>query len=128
MKRDPGNFPTHLDLELTNKCNFSCKMCFKSMNPEKIMPFGFMDIDLAKKIIDEGSKKGLKSIKFIYRGESLLHPGVVEIVKYAMDHGIVDTLINTNVSLLTDTTFTKLVCLSGQAYALAILDNISLFK
>lgn len=74
-------------------------MCFQSYDPPKK---GFMDFALFKKCIDEGTKKGLCSIKLQYRGEPLLHPRIVDMVKYAKDKGVIEVMFNTNATLLTE--------------------------
>ncbi|MBW2990876.1 radical SAM protein [Candidatus Woesearchaeota archaeon] len=90
-------FPTHLDIEITSACNLRCIMCFQTLNPPKP---GFMKMELFKKIVDEGAKKGLCSIKLNWRGEPLLHPKVIDMVKYAKKKGIIDVQFNTNGQLL----------------------------
>lgn len=94
-----GKVPIHLDIELNSTCNLKCDMCFHSYDPPKA---GVMDIKLFKKLIDEGSKKGLCSIKLQYRGEPLLHPDVIEAVRYAKEKGIIEVMFNTNANLLTE--------------------------
>ena len=94
-----GDFPIHLDLEATSACNLKCFMCFQSFNPP---PRGFMDMDLYRKVIDEGAEKGLCSLKLMYRGEPLLHPDIVEMVRYAKEKGVLEVMFNTNATLLTE--------------------------
>ena len=72
-------------------------MCFQSYDPPKSM---LMGIDLFKKCIDEGAEKGLCSVKMQYRGEPLLNPGLVEMVRYAKQKGVIEAAFNTNASLL----------------------------
>jgi len=55
-----------------------------------------MDFDLYKKIIDEGSQKGLKSVKLNYGGEPLLYPQLPNAISYAKHKGILDVQINSN--------------------------------
>ncbi len=94
-----GDFPIHLDLEATSNCNLRCFMCFQSFDkPESVT----MDLDLFKKNIDEGASKGLCSIKTMYRGEPLLHPDIVEMVRYAKEKGIIEVMFNSNATLLTE--------------------------
>lgn len=96
-RRKVAYFPIHLDIELNTNCNYTCKKCFHSFDPP---PHIEMPLEMVKKIIDEGAEKGLCSIKFNYRGEPLLYPHLVEVVKYAKDKGIIDVMFNTNGSLL----------------------------
>ena len=106
-----SQFPLHLDIELTTRCNLSCDMCpFHSENaPFKPEEEVDMDFKLYKKIIDEGSKKGLKSIKLNYRGEPLLYKQLPEAIRYAKKKGIIDVQLNTNATLLTSNLAKELV-------------------
>ena len=94
-----GDFPIHLDIETITACNLRCFMCFQSFDPPKPET---MKMELFKKIIDEGTKKGLCSVKTMYRGEPLLHPRAVEMVKYAKDKGVIEVMFNTNATFLTE--------------------------
>lgn len=94
------NFPIHLDIEATSRCNLRCTFCDKLPLMEKGQ-LGDIDIGLYKKIIDEGEQNDLCSIKLSYRGEPLLHPRIVEMVHYAKEKGILDVYFNTNGMLLT---------------------------
>jgi len=108
-----SQFPLHLDVELTNKCNLSCDMCpFHGPDAINKREPQDMDFELYKKIIDEGSKKGLKSIKLNYGGEPLLYPQLPEAIKYAKDAGILDIQLNTN-GMLIYTNLLKSIIQSG---------------
>lgn len=93
------SIPLNIDIELTNHCNLHCTMC-----PSTIYGYsdkGFMSEALYKKIVDDASSLGVPAIKLIWRGESLLHPQLIEFVAYAKKKGIIDVLLNTNATLLT---------------------------
>lgn len=94
-----GDFPLHLDVEITNTCNLRCEMC---QIPFGRMEKGYMDIEIYKKIIKEAKKYKLSSIKFNFRGEPLMHPNIVEFVKLAKEAKILEAQFNTNGSLLND--------------------------
>lgn len=103
-------FPLHLDIETTNICNLRCIMCFQSDEKwRKRQKFGFMKWKLFKKIIDEGAKYNLPSIKLNYRGEPLLHPKIVDMVKYAKKKGILEVQFNTNGTLLNEEKINELI-------------------
>ena len=95
------DFPIHLDIESTNRCNLKCTFCDKLpyLSPAE---FGDMEYGLYTRIIDEGSVKGLCSIKLSYRGEPLLHPRLPEMIAHARKKGILDVYFNTNAMLLTE--------------------------
>lgn len=98
------DFPLHLDLDITNACNLKCKMCARTIMIEKgnMQDVGFMKLDFIKGLIDQGADNGLASIKFSFQGEPLLHPEIVEMVAYAKQKDIIDTMFNTNAMLLTE--------------------------
>lgn len=95
-----GDFPIHLDLEGNTVCNLKCFMCFQSYDAPQ--PAIFMNMDLFKKIIDEGTEKDLCSVKTQYRGEPLLNPNMIEMVRYAKEKGMIEVMFNTNANLLTE--------------------------
>jgi len=98
-------FPPHIDFELFDKCNQSCVMCARNeklhpnieynINTKTKLPF-----TLFEKIINEGETKSLYSVNFGAFSEPFVHPECLRMVKYAHDHGIVDTRIITNALLL----------------------------
>lgn len=97
-------FPIHLDIESTRICNLRCKMCPRTVKMEagEKLYEGNMDFGLFKKIIDEGSEKGLYSIKLSYLGEPLISRDIIRMIEYAKKGGITDIAMNTNGTLLTE--------------------------
>ena len=61
-----------------------------------------MPLDMYKKIVKECGNYGLFTLKLSMRGEPLMHPDIVEMVKYAKEQGIKEVWINTNGGLLTE--------------------------
>lgn len=92
-----GLLPKVINIELTNKCNLVCKMCYRN---EMEYPEGSMDITLfdyiIKKIKDE--KLILKKVYLHWRGEPLL----VDYVPYAIEQ--IKTNLDTKVILFTNGT------------------------
>jgi len=72
--------PVEIALELTNACNLSCVMCFRT---RMTRPKGFMGVTDARRAIDR-VKTFPKSL-FLPQGfgESLLHPDFLDILGYA---------------------------------------------
>jgi len=104
-----GEFPIHLDIESTNACNLRCPFCavtFKNWGPYRR---GYMELALFQRIIDEGVANGLCSLKLSLRGEPMLHPKLVEMVRYAKDKGILDIYFNTNATLLNEDKISRLI-------------------
>ncbi len=99
-----GDFPLHLDIETTNACNLKCPMCPRTILIQKRLFYRgqFMPFDFYCSVIDQGVDHGLYSVKLNYLGEPLLHPDVVRQVRYAKDRGVIDVMMNTNGTLLTE--------------------------
>ena len=91
-------WPVRLWVELTSHCNYRCIMCpNKDLNKTDK---GYMDMALYTKIVDEASPH-ISDINLAHRGESLLHPQVIEAIAYAKKKGLY-TRLHTNGSLLTE--------------------------
>lgn len=90
-----GDFPPHLDIELTDACNLRCVMCVQSIG-DGVPGAGHMDTAFAKRLIDQGAEHGLRSIKLNWRGESALHRDLPEVIAHAKKRGVLDVQLNTN--------------------------------
>jgi radical SAM protein with 4Fe4S-binding SPASM domain len=92
----PGYAPIRMWVEPTNACNLKCVMCPQSS--ETAFKRGFMDMGLFRKIIDE-AKAFVYDMNLHHSGESLLHPEILEMIRYANRAGIY-TRLHTNATLL----------------------------
>ena len=97
-KVENNPLPVRLWIEPTNVCNLNCVMCLNKSIPKRER--GFMDFSLFKKIIDE-AVDFIHDIYLHHRGESLLHPDIFEMIKYAKMKNIF-TRLHTNATLLTE--------------------------
>ncbi|MBN1493242.1 MAG: radical SAM protein [Candidatus Omnitrophica bacterium] len=93
--------PTHVDIELSSACNLKCTMCPHGV-PQENFHKGFIDTDIARKVIAECAQYGVSSVKFSGRGEATLHPQFDELIKYTKSLGILDVMFNTNGLLLSE--------------------------
>jgi radical SAM protein with 4Fe4S-binding SPASM domain len=91
-------FPLRTWIELTSHCNFACPICPNRLLDEKEK--GFMDFGLFEKIIDE-AQDFLFEANLAHRGESLLHPRLLEMIAYAKKRRLY-TRLHTNSSLLSE--------------------------
>lgn len=103
-----SKFPPHLDIEISNKCNMKCPMCFRTTNyfNEKIEK-GFMSFKLFKKIVDEAMRYRIYSIRISHRAETFIHPEVIDFIKYAKEAGIKEIASLSNILALTPSLFEK---------------------
>ncbi len=107
QKKTSFVFPIRFNIEPTNYCNLSCSMCPRELN----RPFGYMDVNLFQKIIDESILYGKRLIITINKdGEPLLHPELPKMVKYAKDMKAAHKInFYTNGILLTETKSCELI-------------------
>jgi len=79
-----SDFPLHVDIETTAKCNLRCPMCpSRHLSKEEYAKYGHMDFELYKKIVDECADHGVFSIRLSWRGEVLVNKRFAEYVHYA---------------------------------------------
>jgi len=98
--------PLCLDLEVASVCDLACPFCYREhiVTPDKII-----DDKLCYELIDQASKLKIPSIKFNWRGEPLLNPKLFDYIRYAKEKGILETIINTNATNLTEKNINKLI-------------------
>jgi len=98
--------PIRFWIEPTNHCNLRCPMCPTGKRDTTVKP-GLMDMDLYRKVIDEISLFAV-DINLFFRGESTIHPGLPEMIRYAREKGL-RVRLETNATLLTDEMSEKIV-------------------
>lgn len=104
-----SNYPLLVDLELSTVCNLHCPMCYtvSSMFKEHVKPT-LMEKQLFCKVIDEIAGN-VPAIRMSLRGESTLHPDMVELARYAKEKGIKEVSFLTNCSRMTPEYFEELL-------------------
>jgi len=112
-KRKVRDYPLLVDLETVSRCNLKCPMCptiTQEFLDKRVTPFkrGQMNLDLAKKIIDEVAGK-IYSLRLSWIGEPTLHSKLIEIAKYAKKKNIKEISFLTNGYKLNMDYFKKLV-------------------
>ncbi len=97
---------TYLYVEISNRCNLNCKMCFKqSWKDEE----GDMDYGLFMKILDDTAEfPDLRMIYFGGIGEPLVHPAFMDMVREVRKRGI-SVGVSTNGSLVTDQVISEFI-------------------
>lgn len=111
FKKDPKSFtpqtgPKIVQLDLTNACNLHCVGCWchsylleeKMMKPSIIKKN--IDLNSAKRIINDLSKLGVSKIILSGAGEPFMHKDIIPIIKHIKRKGISLEII-TNFTLIT---------------------------
>lgn len=99
----PPKIPQVVQIGITNLCNFDCKMCQRKYLGVK---FENMDFVLFKKVVDK--LVGVDEINLTGWGEPLIHPKIIEMIKYCKDIGF-KTAFTSNGSLLTEDLGEKII-------------------
>lgn len=97
--------PLKMHVEPTSFCNLRCPMCPQSVGANTTN--GFMEMDLFDKIIDE-ARHFTREINLFFRGESLMHKGIYEMIEKCERAGIA-AHINTNATLWRDDVIANLL-------------------
>ena len=99
--------PKKVSLELTYKCNFSCRYCYQDSDPSRKE---YLKEPIA--LLSYLKKIGVYSIE-LTGGEPLLHPNIMQVIEYIVKNFNSYSLI-TNGTLLNDKMLTLLSQIKGQ--------------
>lgn len=93
-----GDFlPVYYGIELTRHCNFACVMCpHPKYRPDEK---GNMSWDLFRQVVDDVAPYA-EIIKLHWVGEPLIHPRVLDMIRYAREATKAQLFLSTNGSLL----------------------------
>ena len=91
------SFPNRITLELSACCNLSCVMC-----PRKYVSNGngFMKNDLFRHIVNQLKGKAIGAVVPFFRGEPLLHPDFLEMIRILKETVSAKIQLATNALLL----------------------------
>lgn len=92
-----ANIPKNMLLEVTNICNDCCIFCANQKSTRKR---GFIEKELAKKILKEAYELGTRDVGFYATGEPLVNKDLEEYIRYAKELGYKYTYITTNGALM----------------------------
>jgi len=90
--------PIRLWIETSSRCNLACRLCVNKDIDASLK--GDMDFDLYKKIINDVWRY-VFDVNLFHRGEPLLNPRIIDMIKYANSKAI-KTRIHTNGVLLNE--------------------------
>lgn len=118
----PLKFPVHVDIELSGKCQLACTMCPYGTGDFDTNMQGMMPREMALEAIDQAVEGGAMLIKFNFRGEPGLSPILIDMVKHAKDRGIIETMINTNLTAFSKRRLVQL-CEAGLDLMIVSIDG-----
>ena len=74
-----SRYPTAINIETTNHCNEACWFCPRA---DATRGFGFVSLEMVRRIVDEGVPYGPITYFLHKDGEPLMHPQILEIIRY----------------------------------------------
>ncbi len=113
--------PSSVQIEITTKCNISCRLCLRTIDPVRIVDAD-MSLDLFKSIISQLQGK-IQSISLVGLGEPMLHPEVFSMIRFVKENGIEVSLID-NFTLINREKSLALIE-SGLDFLYVSFDNVS---
>ena len=93
------DFPITVSLELLNRCNLNCIMCYKKHHRQ---PKAELTLDVLQKIMNECKENKLPSIALGLGAEILMYKNIKELLSMVKTAGIQDIFFGTNGVLLND--------------------------
>jgi radical SAM protein with 4Fe4S-binding SPASM domain len=111
--------PEVYQIETVSTCNYSCIMCPTQFFERKDKT-PFIDVELVKKIVNQGDLDGSHFVEFQMSGEPLLHPHLSEIISIVKTTGVM-TGLSTNGSLIRP----QIEALKKLAYITVSVDSLT---
>lgn len=93
------SFPVSLILELVNRCNLECVMCYQGYRNDTKK--STLELDVLKKLFSEFKKEKLDAL-LLSTSETLLHKNYPDILRLAEESEIMDQFLFTNGTLLNE--------------------------
>ena len=93
------DFPVTLMIELVNRCNLSCIMCYTQNHdgPKSVLP-----MDTIEAMLQEGQKHGLPALVIGGGSEGLLYKPMQDVIESAVENGVMDIFFASNGVLMTE--------------------------
>ncbi len=96
---DLPEFPLTVTLELVNRCNLNCVMCYTINHHDKK---SVLDVGEIGALLEECSRHDLPAVVVGLGSEPLLHKGVRDVLGASAKAGVMDIFLGTNGVLLTE--------------------------
>ncbi len=88
----PAEFPSRVNIEVTNYCNQRCVLCPRQ---EFTRPLGFIDREVYERVVRECARHRTK-VWLHFLGEPLLHKDLVGMIRFAKSVGVHEVGLSTN--------------------------------
>ena len=97
--------PTHLELDLTDRCNVDCYFC----NQMEVRTTRQLPLERVVALVDELAERGLAAVRLSGGGDPLAHRQIVPVLDHLASRGVVVDNLTTNGALLSPEVAERLV-------------------
>jgi len=94
-----SSFPLTVQIELVNRCNLTCIMCYTDNHKRKKETMTIATID---KLLAECNRNELPAFVIGMGSEALLYKNIREVITKVREAGVMDIFLGTNATLLTE--------------------------
>ena len=100
------DFPLLVGVETVDFCNYSCRHCYRAHTSGTK---ACIDFQVFKKIVNEGKQYNLPCLIFGGGSEPMLNSGIMRMIKYALDNRVMDVILGTNGTKLTQENIDQMI-------------------
>ncbi len=100
------DFPLTISLELVNKCNLNCVMCYKEHHAK---PRNELSLEVLKKIMQECKENNMPSVILGLAAETLMYKDINEVLDIIRAAGTMDLFFGTNGVMLNEEIIKKII-------------------
>lgn len=106
-------FPSQVIIDVTEVCNLACIHCpHPTFKQSEHYSAKYLEPELVKKAIDEVREHGAghcQYVRFTSEGEPLIHPGIYDMLQYAVDKSGTFVTLTTNGTILNEKRVKRLI-------------------
>ena len=108
-----AHFPSQVIIDVTEVCNLACVHCpHPAFKKSEHYSARYLEAELVRKAIDEVRAHGgghTQYVRFTSEGEPLIHPGIYDMLQYAVDRSGAFVTLTTNGTIMNEKRIKRLI-------------------
>ena len=114
-----AEFPSQVIIDVTEVCNLACVHCpHPAFKKSEHYSARYLETELVRKAIDEIREHGgghTQYVRFTSEGEPLIHPGIYDMLQYAVDRSGAFVTLTTNGTIMNEKRIKRLIDLDRKS-------------
>lgn len=103
-------FPSQVIIDVTEVCNLACIHCpHPEFKKSEHYAARYLDAALVRKAVDEIATHGAQYVRFTSEGEPLIHPGIYDMLQYAVEKSGTFVTLTTNGTTMNEKRVQRLI-------------------